>query len=233
MSVPHVHSVVLGDGAYVRALSFVFGAQLVPDSWLAEGKWGLRSLTSIPLKQCQRVFLVLSPTESMDRAHWRHDCFWELYGRFGGKIEPGALGLKWLLIDLNTGTKDSVPPPSRFCLRVNAAEGLHGISASLGKAPICQYFDWHEDRLSDRELSLRLEILRRVQGGDTIKEVQSEIIRLAGGFSPLSWERFCPPPEEHTLANRIRAWLSASETHSVTQWFTEGNHLLRQTNLNS
>ena len=224
-------SVALGEGTYCRAISQVFGAFSIPDDWLKGRHWPLHGPTSIPLVASKRVLQIVSSNESSARTQWRHDRFWELYGELGGKREAIAPGLKWLLIDCRAEKKDDEPLPSSFCARVHADEGLQVILAALGNADSHRFSEWHNARVDDREWSLRVKICRLVRDGEATAGNRDEAVRLARGISPLNWERFCPPPGEHALANQIRAWLLCPETIRVTPWFAKGRELLPQTNL--
>ena len=224
--------VVLGEGVYSRAVAQVFGALTIPDDWLIRQRWGAATTFSAPLVGCRRVFQVTFDTESSGRAHWRQDAFWRLYGKLGGK-SIAASGLKWVLLDCrNSSGIEAVL--SNFCLRVPGAGGLAGILAACGQAEPHTYIDWHDSVLAEKEVKIRREIFRLVRNGERTVVSQDRIRNLAKDILPLGWERFCPypPPKDHALANRIRAWLmSWPDTDLVTPWFEDGESLLRQTTL--
>lgn len=142
------------------------------------------------------------------------------------------LGLKWMLLDCRDYGVEAAP--SQFCIRAPAAEGLSAILAAGAQAKSHAYTDWHDSLLAEKEVKIRIEIFRLVRDGTRNEEICREIQKLREKILPLQWERFCPcpPPDDHTLANRIRAWLLRTpDTNSVTPWFMEGESLLRQTTL--
>lgn len=224
--------VVLGEGVYCRAVAQAFGALLIPDDWLIRQRWGAATTFSAPLVGCRRVFQVISDAESPARAHWRQDAFWRLYWKLGGK-NLAAPGLKWLLLDCRHYGSGMEGVPSKFCHRVSAVGGLAGILAACDQAESHAYSDWHESVLAEKEVNIRKKIFRLVRDGDRTAENQDQIWNLAKDILPLRWERFCPPPDEHAMANFIRAWLRRlPDTDLVTPWFVEGESLLLQTTLN-
>lgn len=225
-------AVVLGEESTLnRVISYIFGAVSVPDHWLALRQWHSRGPTTIPLARCQAVFQITSHLEPVSRIQWRHDRFWELYGELGGKTPKRREGLKWLLIDCRSGHENIAPCPSSVCRRIRPDVGLWEIITALGTATSFGFLDWHGSRLDDQEWRLRVEIMRQIREEGVSVRTREEILQLARGISPLSWERFCPPPDEHLLANQIRAWLGKTETNTVTQWFADGRRLLNQANL--
>ena len=232
MNASRPETVVLGNGPYSRAMAQVLGAWQIPDDWLIRRSWGAATDFEKPLIGCQHVYQVTSNAESSAWMRWRHDAFWSLYGDQGGTVRT-APGLKWLLLDCRVGGADPVAPPSAFCLRIPAEKtGLRGILAACREATVHSYHDWHDALVDDRELQIRRAILRLVCEGARTVETSAEIRKRASGIGPLAWERFCPPPDDHGLANRIRAWLRSPVTEPVRQWFMEGESLLRQTTLN-
>lgn len=225
--------VIFGEGVYSRAVAQVFGALLIPDDWLIRQRWGAATTFSAPLVGCGLVLQVASDAESLARAHWRHDAFWRLYGELGGK-STAAPGLKWVLLDCRNWGNGIEAVPLNFCLRVPAAAGIAGILAACGQAEPHAYIDWHNSVLAEKEVKIRREIFRLVRNSERTVANQGRIRNLAKDILPLGWERFCPhpPPNDHALANRIRAWLlSCPNTDLVTPWFVEGESLLLQTTL--
>lgn len=229
-SIAHPQMIALGPGPVARVLAKVFGALLVPDDWLIRQTWDAATTFAKPLVGCRYVFQVISDAESPDRARWRHDAFWRLYGESGGKSRA-APGLKWLLLDCRNCGSDEVPWVAKFCQHISPAGGLRQILVACDVAKPYAYSDWHDAHLADREFWIREEIFRLVQDSEGTAEAFARIRELAKDLSPLAWERFCPPPNDHALANRIRAWLRPPETDSVTPWIAEGRALLKQTTL--
>jgi len=122
-------------------------------------------------------------------------------------------------------------PLSKVCQQVPSAAGLRQILAVLCKMKPYSHSDWLNAMLDDQEVEIRRSIFRLVCDGDHTIAARAKILKLAAEMSPLAWERFFPPPDEHVWANRLRVWLRVPDTDSVTHWFVEGVSLLRQSTL--
>lgn len=222
--------VVLGTGPVAKALACILGAPLVPDQWLLRQDWRLQTSFTGPLMACGRVFQVRSAGETNTMTLWRQDMFWMLYGKYGG-ASRAARGLKWLVIHCGQITVLSNTETAGFFHQIQLSDGLEKLIAStcLGE-PIC-HSEWLGAHLADKEVRIRKQMLRLLAQCHDENQSKSEILKLARQLSPLAWERFCPPPNDHQLANFIRAWIRSPETDSVTQWMEKGRILLSQTNL--
>ena len=227
---PEISSVVLGSGPYSHALSLVFGSLQISDSWLTRGAWGISSPFKAPLLHCENVFQAVSPSDQPAMTFWRQHRFWSLYGKLGGR-DLRAKGLKWLVIQYECGLTDgAIPQLSAGYKRLSTSEGLMAILTAQKGAESFRFESWNDTLLADAEWKVRKQIFERVSSGPRIEAVRQEILACATRISPLFWERYSPPPQ-HSLANRIRSWLSTKKTDSVTPWFEMGEDLLSQTNL--
>jgi hypothetical protein len=221
--------IILGQGPVAGVLAQLIAATQVPDEWLIRQTYP-HSTFSGPLIQCQHVFQVTTDVESPARERWRHDAFWRLYGKLGGDIAAPP-GLRWVFVDCRNHGNGMESVPSKFVLRVSAACGLREILAACGLAKPNSYTAWNDAFFRDKEVEIRRKIIRLILKGERIAETAARVRELATALSPLAWERFCPPPDDHALANRLRTWLRSPVTDSVTPWFVNGETLLRQTSL--
>ena len=228
---PHLQRIILGSGPVARVLAQIFDALTIPDEWLIRQKWGASTPFAAPLVKCRHVFQVAAATESSAQTQWRYDAFWRLYGDLGGTSINSAPGLKWVVLDCRNGGGGIDVPPSSYCLQIPAEGGLAGIVDACNEASPHLYKDWHDFQLADEQVAIRKEILRLVRTGGQNDKNRILILDLANNLLPLRWERFCPPPDDHDLANLLRKWLLSSDTDSVTPWFMEGEALLCQTTL--
>ncbi|TAG11142.1 MAG: hypothetical protein EAZ42_01585 [Verrucomicrobia bacterium] len=224
---PHRQRIILGSGPVASVLAQVFDALPIPDERLIRQKWGLSTPFESPLIGCRHVFQVATATESSAQTRWRHDAFWRLYGAKGGRDIKSDPGLKWLLLDCHHGDRGCGATPSPYCLPVSVEVGLFSILEACNEARPHQFTEWLNSQLTDEQVALRKEILQLVCKGEHTEENRSRILKLASNLLPLRWERYCPLAD-HELANRIREWLLAPDTDPVTQWFVEGESLLRQ-----
>jgi len=227
---PSQQRIILGSGPVVRVLALVFDALPIPDEWLIRQKWGLSTPFQSPLIGCRQVFQVATVTESSAQTRWRHDAFWRLYGAKGGKDINSEPGLKWLLLDCHHGGRGCDASASPYCFPVSVLAGLSSILEACNEARPHSFKEWHNAQLDDQQVVLRKEIFRLVCEGGQDEENRSRILKLASNLLPFRWEDRCPLGD-HKLANDLRKWLLAPITDPVTQWFVEGETLLRQTNL--
>lgn len=225
---PYHQRIILGSGPVARGLALVMEALPIPDGWLIRQRWGQYTPFESPLIGCRHVFQVVTATESSEQMQWRHDAFWRFYGVKGGRDIKSEPGLKWLLLDCHQGGQGFDALPSPYCLPVLVEAGLSCIVVACNEARPHQFREWLDSQLTDKQFALRKEIFRLVCKGEHKEENRSQILKLANRLLPLRWERYCPQAD-HELANRIREWLLAPNTDPVTQWFVEGETLLRQT----
>jgi hypothetical protein len=209
-------------------LAQVLDALPIPDVWLIRQKWVPSTLFESPLIGCRYVFQIATATESSAQTRWRHDAFWRLYGAKGGRNIKSEPGLKWLLLDCHHDGRGRDASPLPYCFPVSVLAGLSSILEACNEARPHQFTEWLNSQLTDEQVALRKEIFRLVCNGEHNEENRSRILKLASKLLPLRWERYCPLAD-HELANRLREWLLAPDTDPVTQWFVEGESLLRQT----
>lgn len=225
---PHLQRIILGSGPVARVLAQVLDALPIPDEWLIRQKWGQATPFESPMIGCRHVFQIATATESSAQTRWRHDAFWRLYGAKGGRDIKSEPGLKWLLLDCLHGGRGYHASPSPYCLPVLVEAGLSRIVEACNETRPHSFKEWHNAQLTDQQVALRKEIFRLVCKGGQDEENRSRILKLASNLLPLRWEEFCPLGD-HDLANDLRKWLLAPITGPVTQWFVEGETLLRQT----
>jgi len=88
------------------------------------------------------------------------------------------------------------------------------------------YWDW----ASSQEKNAKKEAFTRLKAAlstDLPPDcVRQEVLAMSEKIALSSLERFCPPPDQHGLANRIRAWLREPVTEDVTPWIVSGRALL-------
>lgn len=222
--------IVLGTGPVAKALAFILGAPMVPDEWLLRQDWRLPTTFTGPLMACNKVFQVRQAGESESMTLWRRDMFWMLFGKYGG-ASRAARGLKWLVIHSDQSTVATNAESVGFYYHISLSDGLEKLIASSIQGDRIGHSEWLGAYLAEKEVKIRKQMLRLLTQDLDESQSKTEILKLARQLSPLAWERFCPPPEDHELANLIRGWYGSPESLSVTQWMEKGRILLSQTSL--
>jgi len=226
-----IDSLVVGSPLVGGCLASVLSSLYLSDDGLVEQEIAAKTGLTSPLIHLKFVMFYCSPHEPLSLLRWRLHQIWHLYGEYGGR-DRRAEGLRILIYgndvisikeDLANRAVEGKKVVDQYLLCQWEA-GIKGILDELSKCSFPIHFlDWHDEIKNSHEVSVRKKI-----GGilnipsPTSSDIQ-QIKHLGTTVSPLAWEDFCPPPNPHRLANRIRHWLTM--TGDVIPFIEEGRTL--------